>query len=75
MASHRGERGQYLIEAGALQLPDGEKWQPRLTLTQVRGTTGLPSGFGNFSRFCVRGAARHWPSPPAFPSSQSFTRS
>ena len=34
MASHREERGLYLIEAGAFHLPGGSKWQPRLTMTR-----------------------------------------
>lgn len=42
MANHREERGQYLIEAGAFHLPGGNKWQPRLTMTRLRCTTGLP---------------------------------
>ncbi|TAK69339.1 MAG: hypothetical protein EPO19_07385 [Betaproteobacteria bacterium] len=41
MASHREERGQYLIEAGAFHLPGGSKWQPRLTMTRLRCGTGL----------------------------------
>jgi hypothetical protein len=41
MASHREERGQYLIEAGAFHLPGGSKWQPRLTMTRLRCSTGL----------------------------------
>jgi hypothetical protein len=42
MASHREERGQYLIEAGAFHLPGGAKWQPRLTMTRMRCSSGLP---------------------------------
>ena len=41
MASHREERGQYLIEAGAFHLPGGSKWQPRLTMTRMRCSSGL----------------------------------
>jgi hypothetical protein len=41
MANYREERGLYLIEAGAFHLPDGGKWQPRLTMTRVRCSTGL----------------------------------
>jgi len=41
MASHREERGLYLIEAGAFHLPGGSKWQPRLTMTRLRCATGL----------------------------------
>ena len=41
MASHREERGLYLIEAGAFHLPGGSKWQPRLTMTRLRSATGL----------------------------------
>jgi hypothetical protein len=36
MSIHREERGQYLIEASAFHLSDGNKWQPRLTLTRLR---------------------------------------
>jgi hypothetical protein len=35
MPTHREERGQYLIEAGAFHLTDGNKWQPRLTMTRM----------------------------------------
>jgi hypothetical protein len=35
MATHREERGQYLIEASACLLPGGNTWQPRLTLTRL----------------------------------------
>jgi hypothetical protein len=35
MPTHREEHGQYLIEAGAFHLPDGNKWQPRLTMTRM----------------------------------------
>lgn len=35
MPVHREERGQYLIEASAAQLPDVSKWQPRLMLTRL----------------------------------------
>ena len=41
MANHREERGQYLIEAGAFHLPGASKWQPRLTMTRLRCTSGL----------------------------------
>ena len=41
MANYREERGLYLIEAGAFHLSDGSKWQPRLTMTRLRCTTGL----------------------------------
>jgi hypothetical protein len=41
MANHREERGLYLIEAGAFHLPGGNKWQPRLTMTRLRCSTGL----------------------------------
>jgi hypothetical protein len=41
MANYREERGQYLIEAGAYRLPGGNKWQPRLTMTRLRCSTGL----------------------------------
>jgi hypothetical protein len=41
MANYREERGQYLIEAGAFHLPGGNKWQPRLTMTRLRCSTGL----------------------------------
>jgi len=36
MPIHREERGQYLIEASAFQMPIGNKWQPRLTMTRLR---------------------------------------
>ena len=36
MSIHREERGQYLIEASAYHLDDGDRWQPRLTLTRLR---------------------------------------
>jgi hypothetical protein len=42
MAIHREARGQYLIEAGAFHLPGGNKWQPRLTMTRLHCTSGLP---------------------------------
>ena len=35
MPTHREERGQYLIEAGAYLLPGENKWQPRLTMTRL----------------------------------------
>ena len=36
MSTHREERGQYLIEAGAYLLPgENNKWQPRLTMTRL----------------------------------------
>ncbi len=35
MATHREERGEYLIEAGAYLLPGGKAWQPRLTVTRL----------------------------------------
>ena len=35
MPTHREERGQYLIEAGACLLPSDKKWQPRLTMTRL----------------------------------------
>ncbi len=35
MPIHREERGQYLIEASAFQMPVGNKWQPRLTMTRL----------------------------------------
>jgi len=35
MPIHREERGQYLIEASAFQMPIGNKWQPRLTMTRL----------------------------------------
>ena len=41
MANYREERGLYLIEAGAFHLSGGSKWQPRLTMTRLRCTTGL----------------------------------
>ncbi|MBK6864826.1 MAG: hypothetical protein IPG91_15390 [Ideonella sp.] len=41
MASHCEERGQYLIEAGALHLMGASKWQSRLTTTQLCCSTGL----------------------------------
>ena len=34
MPVYRETRGQYLIEASAVQLEIGHKWQPRLTLTR-----------------------------------------
>jgi len=41
MANYREERGLYLIEAGAFHLSGGSKWQPRLTMTRLRCSTGL----------------------------------
>ena len=41
MANYREERGQYLIEVGAYHLHGGSKWQPRLTMTRLRCSTGL----------------------------------
>jgi len=41
MANHREERGLYMIEAGAFHLPGGSKWQPRLTMTRLRCSSGL----------------------------------
>jgi hypothetical protein len=41
MATHREERGPYLIEAGAFLLPGGNKWQPRLTMTRMACATTL----------------------------------
>ena len=35
MSTHREERGQYLIEAGAHLLPGANQWQPRLTMTRL----------------------------------------
>jgi hypothetical protein len=35
MSMHREERGRYLIEASAFRLTDGNKWQPRLTMTRL----------------------------------------
>ena len=32
---HREERGIYLIEASAFRVTDGNKWQPRLTMTRL----------------------------------------
>jgi hypothetical protein len=34
MPTYREQRGEYLIEASAFQLP-GDRWQPRLTMTRV----------------------------------------
>ena len=34
MPTYREQRGEYLIEATAFQLP-GQLWQPRLTMTRV----------------------------------------
>jgi len=41
MAIHREERGEYLIEASAFHLADGNKWQPRLTMTRMACANAL----------------------------------
>jgi len=38
----REKRGVYLIEASAFQLPGGNRWQPRLTLTRILPKNCLP---------------------------------
>jgi len=38
---HREERGRYLIEASAFHLTDGNKWQPRLTMTRLACANAL----------------------------------
>ena len=38
---HRKERGEYLIEASAFHLADGNKWQPRLTMTRMACANAL----------------------------------
>ncbi len=37
----REERGRYLIEASACRLTDGNKWQPRLTMTRMACANAL----------------------------------
>src|SRR5437899_12182633 len=41
MPMHREERGEYLIEASAFHLGDGNKWQPRLTMTRLACANAL----------------------------------
>jgi hypothetical protein len=41
MSVHREERGPYLIEASAFQMPGGNMWQPRLTMTRLRSPREL----------------------------------
>lgn len=40
MPTYREQRGEYLIEASAFQLP-GDLWQPRLTMTRVARGSAL----------------------------------
>ena len=42
MAAHRERRGLYLIEASAYRLSPEGKYQPRLMMTKVETTDGLP---------------------------------
>ncbi|MGC2519140.1 MAG: hypothetical protein WA373_08550 [Burkholderiales bacterium] len=41
MPTYREAHGQYLIEAGAFNLSDGNKWQPRLTMTRLACANAL----------------------------------
>jgi hypothetical protein len=41
MPTYREQRGEYLIEATAVQLP-GNLWQPRLTMTRLPNGGALP---------------------------------
>lgn len=42
MPNHCEQRGCYLIEASAFQIPGKNKWQPRLTMTRLASGNKLP---------------------------------
>src|SRR5258708_23149840 len=63
MPMHREERGRYLIQASAFRLIDGNKWQPRLTMTRMPCANAL-SKSQSFPRLTplfetARGAVRY----------------